>query len=364
MDARHSHFSSSYREARERFLQAAQARGAKPEGRPITARDRRGEELSGDTAYLGPDQPHRLLVVSSGIHGVEGFAGSAIQHQLLSDPWDGLDLPGDTGVLLVHALNPYGFAELRRVHEHNVDLNRNFLRHPDEHAANPGYEELFDAINPETLDEESDRRGREVLLAWAGERGFPALQAALSVGQYRHPQGVQFGGGEAEASNRLLREVARDETRGARKIAWLDIHTGLGPSGEVELISEAEPDDPGFLRGRAWYGEAAKNTASGESVSAKLQGVMERGVSESLDPECDLTIFAAEFGTHDPTRVFWAMRADNWLHHRGEVDSERGRAVKKELLEVFRPDSRDWEERVLHGGAEVIQKACGGLASS
>jgi hypothetical protein len=358
------HFSQRYVEARERFQRAAEARGARLQGRPIRARSARGEELSVDTAYLGPDQPDRLLVISSGVHGVEGFAGSAIQHQLLTEQWDGLELAEDTGVLLVHAVNPYGFAELRRVNENNVDLNRNFLRHPDEHAANPGYEELFEAINPETLDEEADRRGREMLLAWAGERGFPALQAALTVGQYRHPQGVQFGGGEAEASNRLLREIARDETRGARRIAWLDIHTGLGPFGEVEMISEAEPGDPGFVRGRAWYGEAAKSTATGESVSAKLQGVMERGVVESLDRECELTIFGAEFGTHDPTRVFWAMRADNWLHHRGEVDSERGRAVKTELLEAFRPDSRDWEERVLRSGADLIQKARRGLASS
>ena len=364
MDPRPSHFSQSYREARSRFLRTAEARGARIQGRPIAARGARGEELSVDTAYRGPDQPHCLVVISSGIHGVEGFAGSAIQHQLLAEQWDGLDLPRDTGLLLVHAVNPYGFAELRRVNENNVDLNRNFLGHPNEHAANPSYEELFQAINPETLDEEADRRSREVLLAWAGEHGFPALQAALSVGQYRHPQGVQFGGGEAEASNRLLREITRDETRGARKIAWLDVHTGLGPSGEVELISEAEPDDPGFVRGQAWYGEAAKSTATGESVSAKLQGVMERGVSESLDPECDLTIFGAEFGTYDPTRVFWAMRAENWLHHRGEADSEHGRAVKTELLEVFRPDSREWEERVLRGGADLIQKARGGLASS
>jgi hypothetical protein len=357
------HFSPDYAEARDGFLKAAQARGALLEGRPIAARSARGEELCVDTAYVGPEGPHRLLVVSSGIHGVEGFAGSALQHQLLREQWEGLELPADTGVLLVHALNPYGFAELRRVNESNVDLNRNFLRHPEEHADNPAYEELFDAINPESLDAETDQRAREVLLAWAGERGFPALQAALTIGQYRHPEGVQFGGTAEEASNRCLREIVRCETRGARKIAWLDVHTGLGPSGEVELISESPPDAPGFLRGRAWYGEAAKSTATGESVSAKLQGVMERGVAESLDPECELTIFAPEFGTHEPVRVFWAMRADNWLHRRGEVDSEQGRAVKTELLEVFRPDSRVWEERILERGAEVIRQARDGLVS-
>jgi hypothetical protein len=137
MSLRPSHFSQGYREARDRFLRAAEARGARLQGRPIAARGARGEELSVDTAYLGPDQPQRLLAISSGIHGVEGFAGSAIQHQLLAEQWDGLDLPGDTGLLLVHAVNPYGFAELRRVNENNVDLNRNFLGHPDEHAANP-----------------------------------------------------------------------------------------------------------------------------------------------------------------------------------------------------------------------------------
>ena len=35
-------------------------------------------------------------------------------------------LPADTGALLVHAINPYGFAWTRRVNEDNADLNRNF----------------------------------------------------------------------------------------------------------------------------------------------------------------------------------------------------------------------------------------------
>ena len=358
------HFSPDYAEARARFLRAAEDRGARLGGWPLPSRGRHDEELCIDTAYLGPEQPHRLLVVSSGVHGVEGFAGSALQHQLLGEQWEGLELPADTGVLLVHAVNPYGFAELRRVNESNVDLNRNFLSHPDEHAENPGYEELFDAINPESLDPETDRHGRETLLAWGQEHGFPALQATLTVGQYRHPHGVQYGGADDEASNRCLREIARRETRGARRIAWIDVHTGLGPFGEVELISEAAPDDPGFLRGRAWWGELAKSTVAGESVSAKLQGVMERGVAESLDPGCELTIFAAEFGTHDPVRVFWAMRADNWLHRHGAIDSEQGRAVKRELLEVFRPDSTAWEDEVLARGARVIRQARDGLAGA
>lgn len=184
----------------------------------------------------------------------------------------------------------------------------------------------------------------------------------LTRGQYHRPTGVQFGGAREEAANRRLRAIAGRETRGARRVAWVDLHTGLGPWGEVEMITESPPDHPAYLRGQAWYGESARSTASGESVSAALCGVMERGVEEALPAGCELTAFAAEFGTYDATRVFWAMRADNWLHHHGDPESELGRRVKGEIVEVFCPADRDWQGRVLRTGARVLDRARGGLA--
>ena len=56
------------------------------------------------------------------------------------------------------------------------------------------------------------------------------------------------------------------------------------------------------------------------------------------------------------------MRADNWLQFHGDVDSEHGRAIKAELLEVFRPADPAWQRRVLDGGARVIGQASAGLA--
>jgi hypothetical protein len=359
-----NHFQTDYVGARRQFLAAAEARRAVCASRPLAIRSRSGDELAIDCAYLGPDSPARLLAVSSGVHGVEGFAGSALQHQLLTRQLDGLDLPADTGLLLVHAVNPYGFAELRRVNESNVDLNRNFVRHPDEHAENPGYEALLDVINPEHLDEVTDARSRETLLAWATQHGFPELQSALTRGQYRHPGGVQFGGVQEEQSNRLLREIVAVESRGAQRIAWVDVHTGLGPYGVPELITELPPEDPAYQRGRSWYGDAARSTVAGESVSAAVQGPMERGLSESLEPGRELTAFAAEFGTYDPVRVFWAMRADNWLEQRGQLESAHGRTVKRELLEVFRPDDAAWRELVLRNGAEILRKTRDGLVAT
>jgi hypothetical protein len=97
-----------------------------------------------------------ILVHSSGVHGVEGFAGSAIQIAALSrlstgsgDHWRS----GSVCTVFVHAVNPFGFASLRRFNENNVDLSRNNLspaqwsmaraRHPN-HA---GYADFDAALN-------------------------------------------------------------------------------------------------------------------------------------------------------------------------------------------------------------------------
>ncbi len=356
------HFSGDYGAARRALLAAAEARGATLSSHPLGARGPDGEELAVDVAYLGPEAPERLLVVSSGIHGVEGFAGSALQHRLLREQLDGLELPADTGLLVVHALNPWGFAWLRRVNESNVDLNRNFLRHPEEHVPNPDYDALYPAINPTELGEESESESRARLLAFAQEHGARRLQEVLTCGQYAHPTGMQFGGRQDEESNRALRAIVRGELRGARKLSWVDVHTGLGPYGVPEMICEYPTDQPAYARMRAWYGDAARSSVAGESVSAALHGVMERGVEAELPADCESTICAAEFGTYEPTRVFWAMRADNWLRHHGDRDSEQGARIRAELLEVFRPEDPAWERDVLERGAAILRQARDGLA--
>ncbi|MCP5059158.1 MAG: DUF2817 domain-containing protein [bacterium] len=356
-----AHFPGDYRQAREAFLSAAESAGARLTSHVLDVRGEDGSELALETAALGPAIPDSLLVVSSGIHGVEGRAGSALQHLLLTRPAACGGLPPKMGLLLVHALNPWGFDAGRRVNEHNVDLNRNFLRHPEEHEVRPDYERLKAHLNPVRLDDEADARARQALTAFAHEHGGARLQQALSAGQHAHPTGTQYGGQEAEPGNQLLRKIAREATGGVTRAAWIDVHTGLGPHGEPELITELPPSDPIYHRGRAWYGDAFRSTATGESVSASLSGVIEVGLCDEADPGCELTPFTAEFGTYPPERVFWALRADNWLHHHGDRASAHGRAIRSELQEMFSPADRRWQSAVLEAGTQVVRQARDGL---
>ena len=357
------HFPSDYLAARSAFRSAASAVGATLLGEALTARSSRGDELAIDTAYRGPETPEALLVLSSGIHGVEGFAGSAIQHRVLSD-LEGIPGAKDgIGLLFIHALNPFGFAELRRVNESNVDLNRNFVAHRDGHEANPGYEALADAINPPDLEPATDARSRQLMGAYAAEHGAERMQEALTRGQYDRPRGVQFGGSKQEESARLLGDIATREVRSAARVAWLDFHTGLGPYGEVEIISEYPARQGEFARARAWFGGRTQSTQSGDSVSVPLGGTIERGIEAAL-PGRELTPVAAEFGTYPSDRVFWAMRAENWVHHHSDPESEQARTVRAELREVFCPADPLWRASVVETGARLVAEARRGLAGS
>ena len=116
-------FSPSYREARARFVQAADACGAQLHSDAMALPGADGERLAMDVAIHGPADAAQVLMTTSAVHGIEGFCGSAIQTGWLQS----LSLPPGVAVVHVHAVNPHGFSHARRVNEDNVDLNRNFI---------------------------------------------------------------------------------------------------------------------------------------------------------------------------------------------------------------------------------------------
>ena len=131
--------SDTYTTARTEFFDAATAAGATIVSHEHPGRGPEGATLATDVAVLGrPDARHRLLVIS-GTHGVEGFAGSMCESTWLRD---GIALRDDLAVVVIHAINPYGFAWVRRVNEDNVDLNRNCVDFERGLPPNPGYDEL------------------------------------------------------------------------------------------------------------------------------------------------------------------------------------------------------------------------------
>ena len=119
-------FSQRYADARDQFVSHAETSSIveKFSHLPHTLKGPKNEKLFCDIAWAGNPKADKVLVVVSGVHGVEGGAGSAIQSDFLSRY---RRLPADVGVVLVHALNPWGFAWASRNDDEGIDVNRNFV---------------------------------------------------------------------------------------------------------------------------------------------------------------------------------------------------------------------------------------------
>jgi hypothetical protein len=355
-------FPATFAAGRTRFQEAAQAAGARMSSHANPAKGPSGEALGTETAWLGPTDASRLLLAMAGTHGAEGFCGSGIQTGWLQT---GVftRLPPDTAVLLIHAINPYGFAWVRRVNEDNIDLNRNFIDHGKPAPDSPRYRVLRDAICPSNWSADSERQVRRRFAAYADEHGAMALQEAIMHGQYFDADGVCFGGKVESWSNRTLRAILQPHAGHVRKFAFIDLHTGLGPYGYGEIISNHLAGDSGNDRVKQWYGAEATSSDDGSSTSSAISGDTHIGVQQSLR-HAEGTGITLEYGTVPVADMMNAIRADNWLHVHGDPGSKQGREIKAEIRATFYPDKDDWKDMVFDRALDVLGRTMAGLTAA
>ena len=362
------YFSATYAEARRKFLEAAGAGGSAIESHVNpNAKGTNGEELATDVARFGDMDAENLFIVCSGTHGNEGFGGSGCQIGLIKEGIINAR-PQSVAVLLVHAVNPYGFSHIRRVTEDNVDLNRNFRDFSKPPPENPRYSEIHDLLVPTDWDGPARARAEVALKAWReANGGMPAYQAVVAGGQYTFPDGLFFGGQRATWSNQTFRAIVEKHGVAAKRVGLIDVHSGLGPTGYGEPISILASDTPGFERARAWWGREVTSLTDGTSTSPPVTGPLIGSIEESL-PGAETTSIGLEFGTVELLEVLDAIRGDNWLYARGlksglSLDSALARDIKKKTRDALYVDTDDWKEKVYARAADFTVKAYRGLSS-
>lgn len=348
------HFSQSFLEARYKFLEACKRRGlAVAHHHNSKAGGVQGESLYTDVVRIGKPDARNLLVIMSGTHGVEGYCGSGIQVGLLEQGWFA-NLSDDLAVLMIHAINPSGFSHNRRVNEDNIDLNRNFHDFSQLVPVNEHYAVLHSAILPEEWDGPTKSHADEVLEKFATVHGQDALQSAVFGGQYSHAHGLFYGGAEPSWSRDTLERILIEHAGSARRVGMIDVHTGLGPYGVGELItigSEAQS-----MRAHQWYGKQVTNPDAGSSSAKPVIGTVAHGFERILEGK-ETTFVAIEYGTLPLADVLDALRADNWLYLRGNVSSDLGQQIKRQVRDTFYCDADDWKQMIWERATEVIGMA-------
>lgn len=371
------YFPASYQQARTQFRASAatlKRRFGELEVSKIVVASRADRDLTIDYCYLPPKPgpgPRKLVVMTSGVHGVEGFVGSAMQQLFMREVLPGLRRRSDVGVLLVHGINPWGYKHGRRVSERFVDLNRNCDVERGLFATNnPGYDKLAGFLNPQGKARHRTWRNPAFLaqVGWKLLRhGKSTLRQAILGGQYEHEQGLYFGGKEFEPQKPALERLLQQKARGASEVLLADVHTGYGERGRLHLFG---PSSPGPRNAAA-----IKRTFAGYPIDAA-------GTGDFYTTTGDFPVYVAkllsdktvvpmtlEYGTVG--RKFWhdlkslqTMRLENQGYRFG-YRSQRDRAkIQQGLLEMYNPSSPAFRTQIMRTTAEWLPRFVDNFAAA
>ena len=314
-----------------------------------------GENLTSEVLWIGERHAPHVLVILSGTHGIEGPTGSAIQLDLLESLGRGeFQCPKGLAILLVHAMNPWGYAWFRRCDENGVDLNRNFV---DFSAPphNPAYREIR-----ETLFCTDSAQRRAKLCQYAQKMGQSAMETAVSGGQYEDPTGP-FYGGRSPAHGRILTEklMADYALRERESIAVIDCHTGLGPFGYGEIICDHPPYSAGALCAAKWYGAGVASPQLGTSSSVPKSGLLDYAWHNMMNSKsCFITL---EFGTLGTEQLFDVLAQDHLIWEQGCPAPQQQTAQQQRMRNHFIPQDPAWRNAVIFKARQVIALTIRGL---
>ncbi|WP_455376695.1 DUF2817 domain-containing protein [Kaarinaea lacus] len=360
----HNCFKGSYPEARQCLLDAVSCYASdlilqhQPVQHPLPGPD--AEPLFLDWIKLGQTEtPRHMLVLISGTHGVEGFAGSGIQCNLLAFLAEQLRRDNSVGVILLHALNPWGFAWLRRYDHEGIDLNRNFVDFNHELPQNTIYNEIHDDLFSDT-----SKAVEHCFAQWQVLLGEKKFEAAITRGQYQYPDGLFYGGARASWSRKTLEQLCQDSSlQQARQVAVVDLHTGLGPYGYGEVINDHEPETLGFSRAVDWYGKEAKSALLGQSYSPPKTGLLDFFWHQLVgDRGCFVTL---EFGTYDLDELLLLTSEEQRYHNSYGGDWHKRDIHHPAVLALhnfFYPQDEKWQQLIQKRAQQIIEMALQGIS--
>ncbi|ODU22882.1 MAG: hypothetical protein ABS87_00325 [Sphingomonas sp. SCN 67-18] len=353
-------YPANYSEATRLFTEAADAAGATvarhahphrraPDGGPL--------EIV--AAQLGPPGASRALLSISGTHGLEACSGSAAQSLFLGDR---PALPADTAIVLVHCLNPFGFAWHSRCNEDFVDLSRNFIADWGQPPDNPYYAEIHALLTPSSWPDDTDDRLNMAIARLTAAHGVEQALTGLTGGQYGISDGLGFGGCGSSWSRRTFEAICRDWLGQVARLGYIDFHTGFGAFAEPFFVCLHPPDSPARARAERWWGPINDSQdAFGIGAVPQWQGLLWDGLRRWILPDAEICGSVIEFGTYALPRVARALMADRWLRFEQDDAALRAR-VRAEMIEAFAPAAPEWRARVADRGRALQHAALAGLA--
>lgn len=343
-------FCDTYKECRKNFLNRVQTISQKK--KIVSVSSPTDSTLITDYVYIPPAKTKDVIVVvTSGVHGVEGPVGSAIQSMFLEKMLPGLN-KDNVGYLFVHAVNAWGFRESRKVTEDNIDLNRHFLLSWDNPLLPNRDLDIISAFSPAKPIQGSRTDtlkffGKSII--FAKKYGIKKVRQEILGGQYMLPKGLFYGGSKASFYYHQLNKHIIERVKDYKYKVLLDLHTGYGESGKLHLL---EP--PAALSGLpAWV---EKPLSGFEVIKHDNDNFYEvtGGLSNYFMEKLGASAYALvlEYGTSDTKSTLSSINSlkkvvwENQMYHYNKPDSKEYQKIKKEFFHHFYPESEEWREKI------------------
>ena len=305
----------------------------------------------------GRQTKEKMLVFTTGEHGIEGVVGSAMLEFFIQNYIPKLD-PDTTGITLVHMIDPWGMKYRRRTNSNNVDLNRNFVWNVDQFDRNfnPGYDAVKTYLGPQRVLKRMRWENLVLFfkyldyLTGIGKREFWNIKI---LGQYAHPMGIHYGGMEVQEEVEVVKTIYRQAFETCGRLLHLDMHTGYGPRYQMTLVNSVlEPKSSAEFKSQADYPRVA---AMNPEEFYEVRGDMIDYVYMLRDkefPEVALYATSFEFGTFglfhwERFRSMKAMVQENQVYWYGARTKGIKNKVRKEFLESFSPSSEKWKRKAV-----------------
>lgn len=361
------YFSSSYNEGRSRFLSFCEQAGVPVESHVNPhARGPAGEDLVTDVAWFGPQGASKVLLLTCGTHGLEAAAGAATVLQWIGEG-SYSTLPDDTAVMVIHGVNPYGWAHTSRTNEDHIDINRNCLNHVEPYPGNDCYRELHEKVISGANGCVPPDAAIENFRAFAEEHGMSAALNSITSGQYEIPDGLGYGGNRQSWSCQTVLRLVREKLCHAKKVAYIDWHTGIGPFGEPFIIfsDPVEPEE-GYSLASRWWGEQYVHADDifENAVAPDYSGLLMTAVQQELRSIAGADVLGAviEWGTFPLEAMLQALLMDRWLRYSTpDLNAPEALTMKIRLVERFYPSMPEWRRSVLAHSKRIYDQTIRGL---
>lgn len=317
------------------------------------------DELYIDNIFLPSEKEKKnLIVLTTGVHGMEGYIGSVMLDVFFDEIYPTLDTE-TTGVLVIANVNPYGMKYMRRYNENNVDLNRNFIIDWENFdlSSNKDYPEVKEFLQPEGKIGNALWHEVGFYLSLAKEaltKGADKVSDALLTGQYEYPQGVYYGGTGDEVSTKYLKGVFNDCLDGEyENIIHIDIHSGYGPrynmvvfNSVFDKMTESETKEAFGYDYIIAYDSESFYATTGDTTDYFYR------LAESKNSDKELFSTCFEFGTIGDSFIESILslkytvdeNRQHWYPTENKISKE---VVNENYKELFYPTEKEWREKTV-----------------